>query len=455
MLKEFRKDITWGGRALSLESGKIARQADGAVLATLGETKVLCTVVYEKTPKASLDFFPLSVHYQEKSFAAGQDSRRLLQARGPSGGERDPDIAPDRPADPAAVRQGLSQRDAGDLHRVEPRPGERSGHRRSGRHVGGADAIGRAVPRPGRRMPGRLHQRRIRAQPAARRDRRRAHLDLVVAGTRDGVLMVESEAKELSEEIMLGAVMFGHRNFQPVIDAIIDLAEACAKEPLDLPPAPAGLDVLSERVRGLAEADLAEAYSETVKATRRGKVAAIKERVYAALSEDETVDKMLVFERLDEVFKDVEKNVVRRRILAEGQRIDGRDTRTRPADRRGGGVAASGARQRAVHPRRDTGIGRYHARNRSGRADRRRSGGRVPRALHAALQLPAVLGGRGRQVRLHRPARGRARQAGMAIDPSVDARQGGLPLHHQGGVGDHRIRTARHRWRPCAARRCR
>ncbi len=153
-------------------------------------------------------------------------------------------------------------------------------------------------------------------------------LDLVVAGTKDGVLMVESEAKELSEEIMLGAVMFGHRSFQPVIDAIIDLAEACAKEPLDLPPAPQGLDALSARVRELAEAELAEAYSETTKTTRRGRVAAVKERVYATLSEDELIDKMLVFERLEEAFKEIEKDVVRRRILAEGHRIDGRDTRT-------------------------------------------------------------------------------------------------------------------------------
>ena len=120
MLKEFRKDITWGGRALSLQSGKIARQADGAVLATLGETKVLCTVVYEKTPKASLDFFPLSVHYQEKSFAAGKIPGGFFKREGRPAEKEILHLAPHRPADTAAVRQGLPQRDAGDLHRVEP-----------------------------------------------------------------------------------------------------------------------------------------------------------------------------------------------------------------------------------------------------------------------------------------------------------------------------------------------
>jgi polyribonucleotide nucleotidyltransferase len=153
-------------------------------------------------------------------------------------------------------------------------------------------------------------------------------LDLIVAGTRDGVLMVESEASELSEEVMLGAVMFGHKACQPVIDAIIGLAEACAREPRELPATPEGKKELAERVKLLSGDELRDAYAETVKAERRDKVAATKDRVAAALSDDEAVDDELVSEIFGSVFKDLEKDVVRRSILATGRRIDGRDSGT-------------------------------------------------------------------------------------------------------------------------------
>ncbi|MCZ6466255.1 MAG: polyribonucleotide nucleotidyltransferase, partial [Alphaproteobacteria bacterium] len=153
-------------------------------------------------------------------------------------------------------------------------------------------------------------------------------LDLMVAGTRDGVLMVESEASELSEEVMLGAVMFGHRGFQPVIEAIIDLAEACAKEPRELPEAPEGTKELAQRVAEKAEADLRQAYAETIKLTRQEKVAAVKQRVTADLTDDGTVGEELLKDALPEIFKELEKTIVRRDILKTGRRIDGRDTRT-------------------------------------------------------------------------------------------------------------------------------
>ncbi|MEE8284176.1 MAG: polyribonucleotide nucleotidyltransferase, partial [Alphaproteobacteria bacterium] len=153
-------------------------------------------------------------------------------------------------------------------------------------------------------------------------------LDLVVAGTRDGVLMVESEASELSEEVMLGAVMFGHRAFQPVIEAIIDLAEACAKEPRELPGPPEGVEDLARRVADMAEADLRQAYAETVKLTRQEKVAVVKERVTADLMEDGAVGDELLTDALPDIFKELEKTIVRRDILKTGRRIDGRDTRT-------------------------------------------------------------------------------------------------------------------------------
>jgi polyribonucleotide nucleotidyltransferase len=327
MLKEFRKEIVWGGRPLILESGKIARQADGAVVATLGETKVLCTVVYEKTPKAGLDFFPLSVHYQEKSFAAGKIPGGFFKREGrPAEREILTSRLIDRPIRPLFAKGYRNETQVICTvlsHDMENDPdiasliGTSAALTLSGVPFLGPVAGCRVGYIGGEFV---LNPRLDELGTTA--------LDLVVAGTRDGVLMVESEAKELSEEIMLGAVMFGHRSFQPVIDAIIELAEACAREPLELPAPPAGLDDLATKVRELGEVDLSEAYSEMGKAARRDKVAAVKERVHAMLSADESFDSMLVFERFEEAFKDLEKDVVRRRIVADGRRIDGRDTRT-------------------------------------------------------------------------------------------------------------------------------
>jgi len=327
MLKQFRKEIVWGGRSLVLESGKIARQADGAVIATMGETKVLCTVVYEKTAKAGLDFFPLSVHYQEKTFAAGKIPGGFFKREGrPAEKEVLTSRLIDRPIRPLFAKgfRNETQIICTVLsHDLENDPdivamiGTSAALTISGvpffGPVGGCRVgyiDGEYVLNP------QLDELRSSA------------LDLVVAGTRDGVLMVESEAKELSEEVMLGAVMFGHRSFQPVIDAIIALAEVCAKEPVDLPSKPDGLSGLADRIRAIAAADLAEAYTETAKHARRDKVAAVKERAFAAVSEDESIDQALVFGSFEESFKDLEKSVVRRSIVTDGKRIDGRDTRT-------------------------------------------------------------------------------------------------------------------------------
>ncbi|MBL8667577.1 MAG: polyribonucleotide nucleotidyltransferase [Rhodospirillales bacterium] len=327
MFKEFRKELSWGGRQLVLESGKIARQADGAVVATLGETKVLCTVVYEKTPKTGLDFFPLSVHYQEKSFAAGKIPGGFFKREGrPAEKEVLTSRLIDRPIRPLFAKgyRNETQIICTVLsHDLENDPdivamiGTSAALTLSGVPFLGPIAGCRVGYINGEYV---LNPQVDELPSSA--------LDLVVAGTRDGVLMVESEAKELSEEVMLGAVMFGHRSFQPVIDAIIDLAEVCAKEPLDLPKTPEGVDHLAGRIRDLAAVDLAAAYTEVVKQTRRDRVAAVKERAQAALAEDTQLDPMLVLERFDELFKDLEKDVVRRSIVADGRRIDGRDTRT-------------------------------------------------------------------------------------------------------------------------------
>jgi polyribonucleotide nucleotidyltransferase len=326
MFKEFRKEITWGGRPLTLESGKIARQADGAVLATIGETKVLCTVVYEKTPKAGLDFFPLSVHYQEKSFAAGKIPGGFFKREGrPSEREVLTSRLIDRPIRPLFVKGYRNETQVICTvlsHDLENDPDIAA-------LIGSSAALTLSgVPFLGPVAGCRVGYVKGEYVLNPQLDQMSSsELDLVVAGTRDGVLMVESEAHELSEEIMLGAVMFGHRAFQPVIDAIIELAEACAKDPMDLPPPPVGVEALAGQVRDMALSELSTAYVETVKSVRREKVAATKERVNAELSADDSIDQMLVFERLDEIFKDLEKDVVRRRILSESRRIDGRDPR--------------------------------------------------------------------------------------------------------------------------------
>ena len=327
MFQEFRKEIEWGGRTLVLESGKIARQADGAVMATYGDTRVLCTVVGEHKPRVGLDFFPLAVHYQEKTFAAGKIPGGFFKREGrPSEKETLTSRLIDRPIRPLFVKGFRNETQVICTvlsHDMENDPdivaliGTSAALTLSGLPFMG--------PIAGCRV-GYIDGEYVLNPPID--ELSGSALDLVVAGTRDGVLMVESEASELSEEVMLGAVMFGHRGFQPVIEAIIDLAEACAKEPRELPEAPEGSEDLARRVAEKAEADLRQAYTETIKLTRQEKVAAVKERVTAELTDDGSVSEELLKDALPEIFKELEKSIVRRDILKTGRRIDGRDTRT-------------------------------------------------------------------------------------------------------------------------------
>ena len=327
MFQEFRKEIEWGGRTLVLESGKIARQADGAVMATYGDTRVLCTVVGEHKPRVGLDFFPLAVHYQEKTFAAGKIPGGFFKREGrPSEKETLTSRLIDRPIRPLFVKGFRNETQVICTvlsHDMENDPdivaliGTSAALTLSGLPFMG--------PIAGCRV-GYIDGEYVLNPPID--DLSGSALDLVVAGTRDGVLMVESEASELSEEVMLGAVMFGHRGFQPVIEAIIDLAEACAKEPRELPEAPEGSEDLARRVAEKAEADLRQAYTETIKLTRQEKVAAVKAKVTAELTDDGSVSEELLRDALPEIFKELEKTIVRRDILKTGRRIDGRDTRT-------------------------------------------------------------------------------------------------------------------------------
>ncbi|MCK8787421.1 polyribonucleotide nucleotidyltransferase [Roseomonas sp. NAR14] len=315
----FRKDISWGGRTLTLETGKIARQADGAVMARLGDTIVLCTAVGARSVKPGQDFFPLTVNYQEKAFAAGKIPGGFFKREGrPS--EAETLISrlidrPIRPLFPEGFRNEVQVVATVLSHDMENDPDIVA-------MVGCSAALTLSGipffgPVGGARV-GYIDGQYV-LNPTVEQ-RKASQLDLVVAGTQEGVLMVESEAQELSEEVMLGAVTFGHRMFQPVIEGIIELAERAAKEPWALPEASEAETALKARVAELGREAVAAAYKETVKQVRYEKVGQAKKQVMAELGEDA--------EKAKGFFKDLEADVVRNAILDTGLRIDGRDTRT-------------------------------------------------------------------------------------------------------------------------------
>ncbi len=327
MFKEFRKEIEWGGRTLVLETGKVARQADGAVLATYGDTKVLCTVVGERTPKPGLDFFPLSVHYIEKAYAAGKIPGGFLKREArPSDNETLTSRLIDRPIRPLFPKGFKCETQVMCTvvsHDMENNP-----------DIVALIGTSAALTISGLPFMGPIGGCRVGyiggeyvLNPTVD-EMENTDLDLIVAGTTEGVLMVESEASELSEEIMLGAVSFGHKAFQPVIEAIIELAEACAKEPRPLPEAVPGADDMIAKIGTMAEAGLRDAYAESDKMVRQSKVSAAKAQVKADLAADGSIDQDLASEVFGDAFKKIEKHIVRRDILKTGKRIDGRDTKT-------------------------------------------------------------------------------------------------------------------------------
>ncbi len=327
MFQEYRKEIDWGGRKLVMETGKVARQADGAVMVTYGDTKVLCTVVAENTPREGIDFFPLSVHYTEKAYAAGKIPGGFFKREGrPGEKETLTSRLIDRPIRPLFAKGFRNETQviitvlAHDMENDPDIPamiGTSAALTISGIPFMGPIAGCRIGYIDGDYTLNPL----IGELPSSA-------LDLIMAGTREGVLMVESEARELSEEIMLGAVTFGHDACQPVIDAIIELARACAKEPRQVPAAPEGSDAIAKLVAGLAEAGLREAYGEKDKLARQEKVTAVKTGVKEGLEADKSLDQDLVAKVSGDAFKSLEKDIVRRGILKTGVRIDGRDTKT-------------------------------------------------------------------------------------------------------------------------------
>ncbi|HEY0854999.1 MAG TPA: polyribonucleotide nucleotidyltransferase, partial [Devosia sp.] len=314
-------EINWGGQPLTLETGKIARQADGAVLATLGETVVLATVVSAKKPKPGQDFFPLTVNYQEKYFAAGKIPGGYFKREGrPTENETLVSRLIDRPIRPL-FPEGYKNETQVIItvlqHDMENNP-----------DVLSMVAASAALTISGVPFMGPIGAARvgyIDGEYVLNLDvNRRADskLDLVMAGTHDAVLMVESEAQELSEEVMLGAVMFGHAASVKVIEAIIKLAELAAKEPRDF--SPPDYSALEKDVLAIAEADLRAAYKITDKAERYAAVdaanAKVKEHFAAKIEAGE-----VSAEDLGEVVHNLQAKIVRWNILDTKSRIDGRD----------------------------------------------------------------------------------------------------------------------------------
>jgi polyribonucleotide nucleotidyltransferase len=321
MFEIFRKEVMWGGRRLILETGKIARQADGAVMATYGETTVLCTAVASRSAKPGQDFFPLTVNYQEKTFAAGKIPGGFFKREGrPSEKETLVSRLIDRPIRPLFAPGFLNETQVVCTvlsHDLENDPDIVA-------LVGASAALTLSGipffgPIAGARV-GYINGQYV-INPKIE-DLPKSSLDLVVAGTGEGVLMVESEAKELSEEIMLGAVMFGHKSFQPVIQAIIDLAEVAAKEPWPLPAKSEKYDSIKAQLKAGWWDELGAAYTETSKQARSNRLDAAKKRITETFTDPS--DCALAMK----LFKDLEKDIVRGAILKTSMRIDGRDTKT-------------------------------------------------------------------------------------------------------------------------------
>ncbi len=325
MFNHHKVEIEWGGRPLILETGKIARQADGAVLATYGETVVLATVVSAKEAKPGFDFFPLTVNYQEKTYAAGKIPGGYFKREGrPSEKETLVSRLIDRPIRPLFAEGYKNDTQVVVTvvqHDLENDPDILSIVATSAAlTLSGVPFMG---PIGGARV-GYINGEYV-LNPHID-EMVESKLDLVVAGTSEAVLMVESEAKELAEDVMLGAVMFGHKNFQPVIDAIIQLAEVAAKEPRDH-SAP-DYSELETTMLGLIEDELRAAYKNTVKQERYAAVDAAKAKVKAALLPEGAEQTTWTSEQVSTVFKDLQAKIVRWNILDTGSRIDGRDLKT-------------------------------------------------------------------------------------------------------------------------------
>ena len=324
MFNEVKKSIQWGEETLTLETGKVARQADGSVIATYGETSVMANVTFAKTQKPGQDFFPLTVHYNEKYYAAGKIPGGFFKREArPTEKETLTSRLIDRPIRPLFVEGFKNEvlvictvlsHDLVNDPDVVALIAASAALTISGAPFMGPIAACRVGFEDGEYTlnPEIDDMHKLRENPDQR-------LDLVVAGTADAVMMVESEAYELSEDEMLGAVEFAHAQIQPVIGLIIDLAEECAKEPFDY-QAPDYSD-LSKAVAKAGEKDMRKAFAIRDKQERTTAVSAAREVIKAALTDEQLADS-----NLGSAMKGLEASILRGDVVKTGKRIDGRKT---------------------------------------------------------------------------------------------------------------------------------
>jgi polyribonucleotide nucleotidyltransferase len=321
-----KKSIQWGDETLTLESGRVARQADGSVIATLGETSVMANVTFAKSAKPGQDFFPLTVHYQERYYAAGKVPGGFFKREArPSEKETLTSRLIDRPIRPLFVDGFKNEvliictvlsHDLVNEPDIVAMVAASAALTISGVPFMGPIGAARVGFVNGEYVlnPDVDSMQKLRNNPEQR-------LDLVIAGTKDAVMMVESEAYELSEAEMLGAVKFGHAAMQPVIDLIIDFAEDCAKEPFDF--APPDYSALYSRVKAAGEAQMRAAFAIRDKQDRTNAIAAAVDAIKAAMTDEDLKD-----ENLYPAIKKLESSILRGDIINGGARIDGRDNKT-------------------------------------------------------------------------------------------------------------------------------
>ena len=326
MFNVTRKSIQWGNETLTLETGRVARQADGSVIATLGETQVMANVTFAKSAKPGQDFFPLTVHYQEKYYAAGKIPGGFFKREArPSEKETLVSRLIDRPCRPLFV-EGFKNEvlvmatvlscDLVNDPDIVAMIAASAALTISGVPFMGPIGAARVGFTNGQYVlnPSMDDLTHLRGNPDQR-------LDLVVAGTKDAVMMVESEAYELSEEEMLGAVKFGHAQMQPAIDLILDFAEDCAKEPFDF--SPPDISALYAKVKAAGEAQMRAAFAIRDKQERTNAIDAAADAIVASLSDEDKADI-----NLGSAIKKLESSILRGDVVTNGTRIDGRDTRT-------------------------------------------------------------------------------------------------------------------------------
>ena len=326
MFNVTKKSIQWGNETLTLETGKVARQADGSVIATLGETQVMANVTFARNAKPGQDFFPLTVHYQEKYYAAGKIPGGFFKREArPSEKETLVSRLIDRPIRPlfvdgfrneVLVMATVLSCDLVNDPDIVAMIAASAALTVSGVPFMGPIGAARVGFVDGQYVlnPAMDDMTQLRLKPEQR-------LDLVVAGTKDAVMMVESEAYELTEEEMLGAVVFGHEQMQPVIDLIIDFAESSAKEPFDFTPP--DYSALYAKVKKAGEKQMRAAFAIRDKQDRTNAIDAAVDAIKAAMSDEDKADA-----NLGPAIKQLESSILRGDVVKNGTRIDGRDTKT-------------------------------------------------------------------------------------------------------------------------------